>query len=121
MADILVIDDDIEVRIVIRRMLEKKGYDVREASEGGEGIRLYREKPADLIITDILMPGKEGIETIIELRKEFPDIRIIAVSGGGRLGPGDYLELAEKIGVQCTLTKPFTWDELIQAVESLLP
>jgi DNA-binding response OmpR family regulator len=120
LADIILIDDDSVVRVVVRRMLEKKGHRVMEASDGSSGLELIRKNPADLIITDILMPEKEGIETIRELRKEFPEVKIIAISGGGKVGPENYLALAEKIGAQRSLSKPFSWNELMEAVDSLL-
>ena len=121
MARILVIEDVDEVRWVIRRTLESEGYEVVEASDGVEGTRLFREKPADLIVTDIIMPDKEGIETIRELRSDFPDVKIVAISGGGKIGPFDYLELAKKFGASRTLAKPFGVEELVEAVRELLP
>jgi len=121
MARILVIEDVDEVRWMIRRTLEAQGYEVVEASGGIEGVELFREKPTDLIVTDILMPDKEGIEIIRELSSEFPDVKIIAISGGGKMGPYDYLELAKKFGASRTLAKPFGVKELIKIVQELLP
>ena len=106
MANILIIDDDNQFREMLRQMIERDGYEVIEASDGKEGIALYRKNPTDLIITDLIMPEKDGIETIQELKKDFPEIKIIAISGGGRLGPNDYLQLAKMLGAQRTLTKP---------------
>ena len=120
MARILVIEDDVAVRTVIRKMLVKKGHEVVEASDGAEGIKLFWETPAKLIITDILMPNKEGIVTIMELRRDFPDVKIIAISGGGAIRSRDYLSLAENIGATRTLSKPFKSKELIGVVEELL-
>ena len=121
MARILVIEDDVAVRTVIRKMLVKNGHDVIEAPDGKVGISLFWESPADLIITDILMPEKEGIVTIMELRRDFPDVNILAISGGGKITSGDYLSLAKNIGATRTLSKPFTGKELIGVVEELLP
>jgi len=120
MANILIIDDDNQFRTMLRKMIERNGYEVIEASGGEEGIKLYRKNPTDLIITDLIMPEKDGIETIQELKKEFPDVRIIAISGGGRLGPQDYLHLAKMFGVQRTLTKPIELPVLLQTIEELL-
>ena len=120
MANILIIDDDNQFRTMLRKMVERNGYEVIEASDGKEGIKLYRKNPTDLIITDLIMPDKDGIETIQELRKDFPDVKIIAISGGGRLGPHDYLHLAKMLGAQRTLTKPIELDELLKAIEELL-
>ncbi len=120
MKRILVIDDDIQVRQMLKQILERAGYEVADAPDGKEGIRLYRDEPADLIITDIIMPEKEGIETILELRREFPDVKIIAISGGGRFDPGVYLETAEKFGVARTFGKPIDRKELLDAIQELL-
>lgn len=120
MPNILIIDDDNQFRTMLRKMVERNGYEVVEASDGKEGIKLYRKNPTDLIITDLIMPDKDGIETIQELRKDFPDVKIIAISGGGRLGPHDYLHLAKMLGAQRTLTKPIELDELLKAIEELL-
>ena len=121
MARILVIEDDVAVRTVIRKMLVKNGHEVIEAPDGKVGIKHFWESPADLIITDILMPEKEGIVTIMELRRDFPDVSILAISGGGVITSSDYLALAKKIGATHTLSKPFKSKELIGVVEELLP
>jgi CheY-like chemotaxis protein len=120
MVHILLIDDDDQFRTMLRQLMERNGYEVTEASGGKEGIRLYRENPKDLVITDLIMPGKDGIETIRELKKEFPDVKVIAVSGGGRLGPQDYLHLAKMLGARRTLTKPINLTELLNAIEEIL-
>jgi CheY-like chemotaxis protein len=120
MALILIIDDDNQFRAMLREMLERAGYEVVDAPDGKEGIKLYREKAADLIITDIVMPEKEGIETIMELRRDFPDVKIIAISGGGRLDSGQYLIMAKSLGALYTFTKPVEREKLLQAVEELL-
>ncbi|MBW2406596.1 MAG: response regulator [Deltaproteobacteria bacterium] len=120
MANILIIDDDRQFRTMLRKMIEKNGHDVIEAPDGREGVRLYRKSPTDLIITDLIMPEKDGIETIQELKKDFPDIKIIAVSGGGRLGPRNYLHLAKMLGAQRTLTKPIELPELLDAIKEVL-
>ena len=120
MARILVIEDDNDVRESLRQVLEQVGYEVEEACDGEEGIERYREKQADLIITDIIMPKKEGIETITDLRVEFPDVKVIAISGGGRLGPEPYLELAKGFGANRIIMKPFTTTEILEAVQELL-
>lgn len=119
MARILIIDDDPIMRDMLREMLEEHGYEIAEAGDGDEGMASYRQHPADLIITDILMPGKEGLATIYEVRREFPDAKIIAISGGGITGK-DYLPLAEELGAISTFTKPFRYQELIEAVEKAL-
>ena len=117
---ILVIDDDDQFRGMLRQTLEHAGYEVTDAPNGKEGIRVFRENPADLVITDIIMPEKEGIETIKELRRDFPDVKIIAISGGGRIGPVSYLKMAKGLGAQCTLTKPIEREELLKTVMELI-
>src|SRR5688572_234064 len=86
MQRILVIDDDEQVRALLYEILDRAGFKVVEATNGVEGLKLYRAQPADLVITDLIMPEKEGVETILELRREFPDVRVVAISGGGRNG-----------------------------------
>ena len=120
MSAILVIDDDASVREVVSEMLRMEGHDVAIAENGREAIELLGRRRFDLVITDLIMPEKEGIETISEIRRTDQDIPIVAISGGGRLGPGDYLETARYIGADATLAKPFARQELLATVESLL-
>ena len=120
MAKILVIDDEPQVRAMLRQMLEREGFEVMDAPDGKEGIKLYQENPTDLIITDIIMPEKEGLETIRELKKDYPDVKIIAISGGRRIEPGEYLLLAERFGAIKTFAKPVQREELLNAVREFL-
>lgn len=120
MADIIIIDDEEALRSTMRKILERAGHEVREASDGDRGIELVREQEADLVITDIFMPGKEGMETIQELKEDFPDIRILAVSGGATLGATGPLMDAELFGADRSLAKPFSVESLQAAVESVL-
>ena len=120
MSTILVMDDEDEARTILRKMLERAGYQVMDAADGHEGMRLLREQGADLIIIDIIMPEKEGLETITELRRDFPEVKIIAISGGGRSHPDEYLHLAKKFGAHLTFPKPFEEEELLEAVRKLL-
>jgi len=120
MAKILVIDDDLQVRHLMVLALNNAGHQTFSAENGAEGIKAYRANPADLVITDLIMPEKEGIETIIELRREFPAVKIIAISGGGRQSGRDFLPVARKLGAQRTLQKPFTIDELYDCVAGVL-
>ena len=120
MGRILLIDDNVQILNMLRQILEPEGYEVVDAINGNEGIRLYREKPTDLIITDLIMPEKDGIETIMELRRDFPDVKIIAISGGGRSHPGPYLKIAKEVGAQYTFAKPVKREELLNAVRALL-
>jgi DNA-binding NtrC family response regulator len=120
MARILIIDDESQIRSMLRLMLERVGYEIAEAPDGIEGIRQYRENPADLIITDLIMPNKDGIGMIIDLKKEFPKVKIIAMSGGGVNRPEGYLDGAKKLGATRTLTKPIDREEMLKAVKETL-
>ena len=120
MERILIIDDEQQIRSMLRLMLERDGYEVVEAPDGIEGIKAYRQKPADLVITDLIMPNKDGIGMIIELQKEFPDVKIIAMSGGGLNKPEGYLKGAKKLGAACTLTKPIDREKMLRAVKNII-
>jgi DNA-binding response OmpR family regulator len=121
MGPILVIDDDRQARGVVRSALERAGYEVREASDGGEGVRIARTEHPALVITDILMPNKEGLEVIRELKDENHALPIIAMSGGSQWMPPDaVLRLAGYFGARRTLHKPFSLADLLAAVRSVL-
>ena len=121
MAHILVIDDHTAVRKTIRRALELDGHQVTEAADGVEGMRRFGERPVDLVVTDILMPNREGIETIIELRRANPALPILAVSGGSTNSDRDgILASANLLGASRVLAKPFSLGELGATVSALL-
>jgi DNA-binding response OmpR family regulator len=117
---ILVIDDDAGVRETIRRALDEHPYEVITAENGARGLSVFRSAPADLVITDIVMPTMEGLQAIRELRRERPALPIIAISAGGRGGRHDFLEIARRLGAWEILVKPFDPDELIARIESCL-
>jgi CheY-like chemotaxis protein len=122
MPSILIIDDDESLRDSLRRTLHKEGYTIMEASAGGQGLKQLERLPVDLILLDMFMPDKDGLETIGVLRRTHPGIRIIAMSGGGGNGTVDVLHVAKKMGVRRTLDKPFTREQLLDALrEELLP
>ena len=120
MSTILVVDDDPSVLEVLREMLKLEGHDVTTAENGNEAVAHVEHKNFDLIITDIIMPEKEGLETIADIRKRFKCLPIIAISGGGRIGKTDYLETARFIGANATLAKPFARQELVSTVAELV-
>ena len=120
MTRILVIDDERPIRTAIRQMLEKAGYEVEEAEDGAVGMQQLRARPTDLAIVDLLMPNMGGVETIRAVQTQFSQIKILAISGGGRIGNLDPLLLMESLGVQRTLVKPFERQELLAAVRELL-
>jgi CheY-like chemotaxis protein len=117
---ILVIDDDAAVRKFINLTLQRKKHIVVEAENGKSGLLLLQEhRDIAVMITDLIMPEKEGIETIIEVKKLYPAIKIIAISGGGKVSPENYLVIADALGANTTLKKPFSGQELIHAIDNL--
>ena len=117
---LVLVDDDESVRSILRRHLQRAGYEVREAGEGGAALKLLASALPDLIITDIVMPDMEGVELLITLRKRHPKLPVIAMSGGGRLHPEVYLSVAKNCGATQILTKPFEIAELLALVQQLL-
>lgn len=121
MSRILLVDDDDEdFRNMLHKTLERAGYDVDPASNGKFVLEMYRQHPCDLILTDLVMPEKEGLETITEVRRFNPRVKIIAMSGGGRSGPRGYLDIAKKLGARRTLAKPFSQQEILDAIAEVL-
>jgi CheY-like chemotaxis protein len=130
MRSILIIDDEEEVARALRRVLERAGFAVTTATGGSEGIGAFEREPADLVITDIIMPKMHGIELIKTIRSGHPATRIIAISGGGNFGPlqyqpeaittSAYLAAATQAGADAVLTKPFDKEDLLAAVQRLL-
>lgn len=120
MAHILVIDDEVQIREVLRTVLERIGYKVTEAGDGVEGLEIYAEGGIDLVVTDIIMPEKGGIDTIMDLRRDFPGAKIIAISGGGMCGDVSYLDMALGVGADRAIGKPFVLDDFLESVEVLL-
>ena len=118
MATILIVDDEDPVRDLLRRILEEDGHEVREASNGQDGLNLYRQAPADLVITDILMPARDGMDITLELTREFLDARVIAVTGA--TGDRNFLRVAKLFGAREILQKPFTVDEVRRLVRYTL-
>jgi len=120
MTRIMAIEDDPQVRVLLRHMLSHAGYDVVTAADGREAMKLQREKPAKLVVTDILMPEQEGLETIRQLRRDYPETQIIAISGGGEIDGNHYLQIARGMGARKILAKPFSYAQLMEAVNELL-
>jgi len=116
MTRILVIEDEDMVRTTIKQILEKAGYDVDVAVNGKLGLEQQERNPADIVVTDIIMPEKDGVETTIEIRSRYPDTKIVAISGGGRVRNLSFLEHAKQMGADVILPKPFTREELLGAV-----
>ncbi len=120
MTHVLVIDDEAPVRALLRQILETEGFAVLEAADGDAGIKLVGTTPVQLLITDIFMPGKEGIETIVTMRKHFPQVKVLAISGGGSRSFSNVLAAAKHLGAHEALAKPFTSEELLETVSTLL-
>jgi len=120
MRRILVIDDEAGARQLLRRVLEREGYFVVEAKNGEEGIDLFRADPCDMIITDLVMPVKDGLKTIVDVREFAPTVPVLAISGGGTIAKERYLAAAGFIERVETLAKPFTREELVDAVQRML-
>lgn len=116
MARILIIDDARDIRVALRKLLERVGYEVLEAANGMEASRLYNASPVDLVITDILMPEKDGVEILLELRKAHPGIKAIVISGEGQ----EFLPVAEDFGALRTFSKPFEPGEVLRTVKELV-
>ena len=120
MASILVIDDDAFMRDMLVMLLERKNYDVMGAANGKVAENLCHQYMFDVVITDILMPVQEGLETIVMLKYFFPEIKVIAMTGGGNTKPHIYLDIAKKLGAHITLEKPFKHADILSAVNHTL-
>jgi len=120
MGTILIIEDDVVLRQALQSFFVKKGYTILIAPEGRTGLAVCNKTHIDIVITDIVMPEMEGLEIIITIRKKNPGIKIIAMSGGGQIGPEDYLEMAKKLGADRVLTKPIDFKTIYDTVENLM-
>jgi len=120
MSRILVIDDNTTMREAVCEMLQQAGYDAISVENGRLAAQMHRDEPVDIIITDLFMPDTDGLEIIYQFRHEFPDVKIIAVSGGGSRGLVELLSVAKKMGAERALMKPFAWEDLLAAVEEMI-
>ena len=120
MAGILIVEDDKDLREMLKSSLLKRKYTVLEASNGKEAFLKFKPSVVDLIITDIIMPEEDGLKVIMQLRELKPEVKIIAISGGGKAGPGNYLNLARALGADEIFTKPFSITNLLKRIDSIL-
>jgi len=120
MRRILIIDDDYSILMMIKKMLERAGFEVELALNGNEGLDLFKRDPVDLVICDIIMPEKEGLETIREMKRLCSDMKILAMSGGGRVSSENYLNTASAFGATRTMGKPFSQRQMVSTVRELL-
>lgn len=121
MAKLLVVDDDVGVRKMLKTILEKDSHVVVTAENGSQALECLQKRIPDVVILDIIMPEKEGFETIVELRRNYPELKIIAISGGGSIGAKNYLKLAMILGAHLALEKPVGMYELRVAIQQLVP
>jgi len=129
MTRVIIIDDEKDIRFVLKEILVRAGFDVEVAGNGSDGLNLLRQQSADLVVTDVIMPGQDGVQTVHDIRREFPKMKIIVISGGGSVSPTDYepeaikttayLASASAAGADLTLTKPFDRKHFIKAVREL--
>jgi CheY-like chemotaxis protein len=120
MARILIADDEEDFSLLLQRALAAAGHEIRPARDGNEAINALKAAPADLAIVDIFMPGKDGIETIQEVRRLFPSVKIIAITGSVAKTSSSLLVMAQKLGAQLVLSKPFSVEQILAAVNGLL-
>lgn len=119
MAGILLVEDDDDLRAMLKESLEKRRHKITEASNGREALNKFKSSVTDLVITDLLMPEQDGIGLIMELRKIKPDIKLVAISGGGKIGPSNYLDVARTLGADAVFPKPFNLYDFIEEIEKL--
>ena len=120
LTNILIIDDDIFLRELIKDILIDYPVNIFEAGNGDQGLDILKQEPIHLVITDIIMPEKEGLESIIEIIQKYPGIKILAISGGGSSGSEQYLDMASNLGAHATLAKPFGKDDLLEKLNELI-
>ena len=121
MVRVLVVDDNADMRLSLGRLLASSGYDAEAARDGQQAMEVHRRRPVQVLITDIYMPLHDGLETILAFRREFPGVKIIAMSGGGQMARTTYLGVASDIGADATLQKPFSFESLLEVLDRLHP
>jgi CheY-like chemotaxis protein len=120
MPRVLIIEDEVELREMIKTSLIRRKYTVMEAGNGKDALSRFKPSMTDLVVTDLIMPEEDGLKVIMKLKEIKPSLKIIAISGGGKAGPGGYLNLAKALGAHAVLSKPFSINELISKIEELL-
>jgi CheY-like chemotaxis protein len=120
MPGVLIVEDDKELREMLKIALLRRGFTVLEAENGKDAITHFKPSLTDLVVTDLIMPEEDGLKVVIKLRELKPTIKIIAISGGGKVGPGSYLNLAKALGADAIYSKPFSINDLTAKIEQLL-
>jgi len=120
MPGVLIVEDDKELREMLKMSLLRSNFTVLEAENGKAAIMHFKPLITDLVVTDLIMPEEDGLKVVMKLRELKPSIKIIAISGGGKVGPGSYLNLAKALGADAIYSKPFSINDLIAKIEQLL-
>jgi DNA-binding response OmpR family regulator len=120
MPGVLIVEDDKELREMLKMMLVRRNFTVLEAENGKTAIAHFKPTLTDIVVTDLIMPEEDGLKVVIKLRELKPSIKIIAISGGGKVGPGSYLNLAKALGADAVFSKPFSLNDLVARIEQLL-
>lgn len=120
MPGILIVEDDNDLRTMLKVSLSRRRFTVLEAENGKEALIHFKPSITDLVITDLIMPDEDGLKVIMRIRELKPSIKIIAISGGGKAGPGSYLNLAKALGADAIYSKPFSVNDMIFKIEELL-
>jgi len=120
MPGVLIVEDDKELREMLKLALLRRNFTVLEAENGKVAIAHFKPLITDVVVTDLIMPEEDGLKVVIKLRELKPSIKIIAISGGGKVGPGSYLNLAKALGADATYSKPFSINEVVIKIEQLL-
>jgi len=120
MPAILLVEDDRDLREMLKTSLSRRGFTVLEAVNGKDAIIRFKPAITDMVVTDLIMPDEDGLKVIMQFREKKPAIKIIAISGGGKAGPGSYLNLAKALGADAIFSKPFSLNDLISKIEDLL-
>ena len=120
MKSVLVVDDEPGMREMVKQLLLNEGYHVLEASNGKHAMEFLKNETLELVITDIIMEEMDGVEIILEIRENYPDVKIIAMSGGNKISSEDYLESASELGTDRIFTKPFALSDMLNAIKELI-
>jgi DNA-binding response OmpR family regulator len=120
MPGVLLVEDDKELREMLKLALVRRNFTVQEAENGKAAITHFKPSITDIVVTDLIMPEEDGLKVVIKLREIKPSLKIIAISGGGKVGPGSYLNLAKALGADAIYSKPFSINDLIAKIEQLL-
>lgn len=120
MPGILLVEDDNDLREMLRDTLSRKNFTVLEAVDGKEAILHFKPAVTDLVVTDLIMPEEDGLKVVMKLKEIKPGLKVIAISGGGKVGPGSYLNVAKALGADAIYSKPFSLNDLVDKIEELL-